>query len=305
MTSIRDLDLKSLRLLVTVCDLQNMKLAAEQEHIEPSAISKRIAQLEGQLGVRLLVRNRRGVRATPAGQVVVEHARGLLYGLNRLRADAARFAGGIRGQVNLAASASAIAQSLLDDLAAFMRLPENREITVNVDERLSSELVRQVRDGSASIGVCWDAIGFEALESRPYRRDELVLAVPEGHALASRRSVTFLESLAYDHVTLSPSTAVNTMLNRAAASAGAVVHSRAAVSNFDAALRVVVVNRYVSVVPRQVAERAARDGVRVVTLAEPWAHRRFGICFRSADGLSPAGARLVEFLVAAADGSSD
>ena len=43
----------------------------------------------------------------------------------------------------------------------------------------------------------------------------------------------------------------------------------------------------------------------VVTLAEPWAHRRFGICFRSADGLSPAGARLVEFLVAAADGSSD
>lgn len=297
---IRDLDLKSLRLLVAVCELQNMKLAADQEHIEPSAVSKRIAQLEAQLGVRLLARNRRGVQPTPAGEAVLEHARGILYGLGRLRADAARFAGGVRGQVSVAASASAIAQSLLDDLAAFMRLPEHREITVNVDERLSSELVRQVRDGSASVGVCWDAIGFEGLQARPYRRDELVLAVPAGHPLSARGSVAFGDSLAYDHVTLQPSTAVSTMLSRAAAGLGTALRSRAAVSNFDAALRVVAVNGYVSVVPRQVAERAARDGVRVVALTEPWAYRRFGICFRSAEGLSPAAARLVAFLVQAA-----
>ena len=42
----RDIDMKSLRLLVAVCDHQNMTRAAEQEHIEPSAISKRMAQLE-------------------------------------------------------------------------------------------------------------------------------------------------------------------------------------------------------------------------------------------------------------------
>lgn len=45
----RDLDLKSLRLLVAVCDCGNIKDAAAQEHIEPSAISKRLAQLEDTL----------------------------------------------------------------------------------------------------------------------------------------------------------------------------------------------------------------------------------------------------------------
>ena len=298
---LRDIDLKSLRLLVAVCECQNMKLAAEQSFMEPSAISKRIAQLEDQLGVRLLSRNRRGVRPTAAGQAVLEHARGTLYALNRLQVDAAAFAGGICGQVNLAASVSAIAQSLLDDLAAFMRLPEHQEITVNVDERQSAELVRLVRDGVVSIGVCWDAIGFDGLQSRPYRRDELVVAVPVGHPLAGKRSVRLQDTLAFDHVTLQASTAVNAMLYRSVAGLGASLRTRAAVSNFDAALRVVTVNGYVSIVPRQVAERAARDGVCVVGLDEAWAQRRFGLCFRHAEGLSPAAARLVSFLAERAD----
>ena len=63
-----DLDIKTLRLLVAVCEQRNIRRAAEQEHIEPSAISKRIAQLESSLGTTLLMRGRRGVLPTPAGE---------------------------------------------------------------------------------------------------------------------------------------------------------------------------------------------------------------------------------------------
>lgn len=56
----RDLDLKSLRLLVSVCDHGNIKDAALHEHIEPSAISKRLAQLEDALGTQVLTRSRQG-----------------------------------------------------------------------------------------------------------------------------------------------------------------------------------------------------------------------------------------------------
>jgi DNA-binding transcriptional LysR family regulator len=80
----RDLDLKSLRLLVAVCEHQNMARAAAQEHIEPSAISKRIAQLEADLGTPLLLRSRRGVSPTPAGVAVLEHARNILFTLDRV-----------------------------------------------------------------------------------------------------------------------------------------------------------------------------------------------------------------------------
>ncbi len=70
-----DFDLKTLRLLVSVCEHGNMGRAAREEHIEPSAISKRIAQLESEFGVPLLTRSRRGVQPTAAGLALIEHVR--------------------------------------------------------------------------------------------------------------------------------------------------------------------------------------------------------------------------------------
>ncbi len=295
-----DIDPKTLRLFVAVCELRNMKQAGAQEHIEPSAISKRIAQLEHRLGAPLLVRGRRGAQPTPAGLALLEHARNLLFTLERMEADVAAFSSGIKGQVRLVASASAIAESLLDDMAVFMRQPEHREIKVTIEERFSRDLVRVVRDGGASLGVCWDSVDFEGLEHRPYHSDELVLAVHVNHPLASRRNLRFEQALGYEHVGLPPASAVHTMLHRAAARAGSAMTYRAVVSNFDASLRVVAANLAVSVIPRQVTLRAHLDGVKAIPLTDAWAHRQFAVCFRRSEAQQPAVARLVEFLVARA-----
>src|SRR6185295_5104331 len=185
----RDIDLKTLRLLVAVCDHHNMARAARQEHIEPSAISKRIAQLETDLGTPLLLRARRGVHPTPAGLAVLEHARTVLFTLDRIASDVAAFGSGVKGHVRLVATASAIAESLLDDLTSFMREPVNRNIRVDIEERYSRDLVRQLREGSASVGVCWDSVDMAGLQHRAYRRDRLALAVHPDHPLARRKTL--------------------------------------------------------------------------------------------------------------------
>lgn len=293
----RDFDLKTLRLIVAVCDHRNIKHAAAQEHIEPSAISKRIAQLEAQLGTPLLVRNRRGVHPTPAGEALLEHARTVLYTMDRIEADVAGFAGGVKGQVRLVASASAIAESLLDDIAGFMREPENRGIAIDIEERFSADLVRMVRDGSAALGVCWDNADFEGLAHVPYREDELVLAVHAEHPLARRRVLRFEQTLDHEHVGLPPATAVHAMLRRAAARSGRTIVYRVVVSNFDASFRVVAANLAVSVVPRQVAAGYARFlDIQLVPLSDLWAKRRFVVCHRSGLVLAPAAARLLAHL---------
>ena len=298
----RDLDLKTLRLFVAVCDSRNMARAAEQEHIEPSAISKRIAQLESDLGVALLMRGRRGVQATPAGLALLEHARSVLFTMERIVSDAASFSAGIKGHVRLIATASAIAEALLDDIAAFMREPANQNIKIDIEERFSRDLVRQVREGSASLGVCWDSVDFEGLTHRPYRRDRLALAVHPEHALARKKSVRFEQTLAAEHVGLPPSSAMHTMLQRAAARVGRAVSYRVVVSNFDAALRVVAANLAVSVVPMEVSGGSAAGlPVRMVPLTDAWAQRSFAICFRQLDALQPASQRLVSHLQARAE----
>ena len=293
----RDIDLKSLRLLVAVCDHRNMARAAAQEHIEPSAVSKRIAQLEHDLGTPLLMRSRRGVEPTPAGLSVLEHARSVLFTLERMAGDASSFGSGVKGQVRLVASASAIAESLLDDIALFMREPGNRNIKVDVEERQSHEVVRQLRDGMASLGVCWDTIDLSGLEQRPYRHDRLALAVHPDHPLARRRSLRFEQTLDYEHVGLPPTTAVHTMLHRAAARSGRSVSYRAVVSNFDASFRVVAANLAISVIPIEVgAQYAAMLGVKIIPLTDAWAHRRFAICFPRLETLQAPVRRLVEHL---------
>jgi len=298
---VRDIDLKTLRLFVAVVDCRSMARAAEQEHIEPSAISKRIAQLEDDLGVELLLRGRRGVQTTPAGLALLEHARTVLFTMDRIAADAASFTGGVEGHVRLIATASAIAEALLDDIASFMREPDNRNIKVDIEERVSRELVRELRDGNASLGVCWDRVDFEGLAHRPYRRDRLALAVYAGHPLAGRASIGFEETLDFDHVGLPPSTAVHTMLQRAAASAGRTVTYRVVVSNFDAALRVVAADLGVSVVPFEVGRRAAAHAdVSLVPISDAWAERRFAVCFRQREALPPASRRLLDHLEARA-----
>lgn len=293
----RNLDLKTLRLLVAVCDAGNMKDAAVEQHIEPSAISKRIAQLEDTLGTTVLVRGRHGAVPTAAGRALLEHARSVLFTMDRIEADMAAFKGGIKGQVSVVASASAIAESLLDDLAQFMRDPEHAGIKVDIEERFSKDVVTMVRDGVASLGVCWGNIDFRGLESHPYRRDELTLAVPRDHPLAERTALWFEETLDFEHVGLQPTTAVYTMLDRAAAKAGRRMSYRVVVSNFDAAFRVVGAGLGISVVPREVSGIYVSAGqVRLVPLLNEWAQRQFAICFRKHDDLTPAAARLVEFL---------
>lgn len=297
----RDFDLTTLRLFVSVCEAGNIARAGEKANIVGSAISKRLAQLEDQVGTPLLLRKRHGVVPTPAGQTLLEHARGMLDGAARIERDMQSYVAGGRGQVRIFASVSAMSESLADDVAAFLRQPAHGSIRVDLEERVSPEIVRGVREGLASLGVCWDATDHAGLKARPYRRDTLCVVVPAGHPLAARRKLRFADTLDYEHVSLPVNSAVQLMLQRQAAQAGRTVNHRIVVTNFEAALRVVHAGLAISLVPREVAEPvAAAMGLQLIPLAESWAQRRFILCYRDAQVLTPAAKLLVEHLASLA-----
>lgn len=293
-------DLQTLKLFVAVCEHRNIARAAEQESIVGSAVSKRLAQLEDTLGTPLLVRKRHGVVPTAAGETLLEHARTMLASVDRIERDMAAFATGIRGHVRMLVTASVMAESLADDVAAFLQNPAHRDIQVSMEERVSPEVVRGIREGSASIGICWDAADLQGLETRSYRHDHLAIVAHPSHPVARQDSVRFADVLAYEFVSMPALSAVHVLLARAAAVEGKTLVHRVLVSNFDAALRVVRANLAISVVPAEVAlPFAAATGVHIVPLADPWARRRFALCFRPAPGLAPAAQLLVEHLVSA------
>jgi len=295
----RDLDLTTLRLFVTVCETGNIARAGEKACIVGSAISKRLAQLEDTVGTPLLTRKRHGVAPTAAGETLLEHALFMLDTAGRIERDMAAYAAGVRGQVRILASASALAESLADDVAAFLQQPDHQNIQIDMQERISPEVVRGVIDGTASVGICWDAANIGSLKSLAYRCDHLAVVVPAGHALAQRQSVRFVDTLDYEHVSLPVTSTVPLMLHRAAAALGRGLAQRVIVTSFEAALRVVRARLAISVMPREVVESYVQaHDVRILALDETWARRRFILCHR--DALSPAARLLVDHLAAQA-----
>lgn len=297
----KDLDLTSLRYFVAACEWGNIARAAEYENVVPSAISKRLLQLEQDLGVALLQRQRRGVAPTQAGELLLEQARALLASAHRLVQDVSSFGSGVRGQVRLLATVSAIAEALPDDVAAFLQWPEHRHITVHIEENLSAQIVRRIKEGSATLGVLWDGSPLDGLQQVPYRHDHLAVVVHADHALANKVHCAFADTLAYEHVGLQSSTAVNSMLLRAAALAGRQLQYRTQVSNFEATLRVVKAGLGISIIPVEIAAPyASVMGLKVVPLKDAWAQRRFCICFRDQASLPKTASLLVQHLSQAA-----
>src|SRR5262245_54942382 len=147
----RTFDPVSLRMFVAVCEERNIARAADREAIVASAISKRIAALEDEVGIALLKRGRRGIEPTPAGEAMLRQARDVLGLMDRMRAELSEFASGAHGSVRVFASLSVLSESLPDDIGRFLSL--HRAVRVSMEERVSSEIVRGVRESIADIGV--------------------------------------------------------------------------------------------------------------------------------------------------------
>lgn len=292
-------DFVDIRLLINVADACSMGRGAEKTFLSPPAASNRIKSLEDAFGVKLLYRNSQGVTLTPAGQTFVHHARAVFAQVEHLNDDLRAYASGIRGHVRLWANTTAMTEFLPRTLAAFM--VSHPDVNVELRERLSHEIVRAVDEGVADIGIVAGNVRTEALEVLPYRDDRLVLVTSSGHALAQTSSMEFCDTLRYDYVGLSESSAIHRFLAQAASTSGLRLNSRIEVGSFEGVCRLVEAGVGIGVVPEAAAARyAANMRIRIIQLRDEWALRKLRICVRSIEQLPSFARDLVEALVAGA-----
>ena len=269
----------SLRLFIAVCEERNIAVAARREAIVPSAVSKRISQMEQEAGVTLLERGRRGVTVTAAGEVLCRYARESLQLLDRMQAELGAFADGVQGHVRVFGSKSAVAQVLPEDVSRFAK--SYRDVRVSLEEREIWEVARGVEEGRADIGVCWDAVDLRGLRTFPYHADHLAVVVHPDHPLAGFDAVSFEDTIDYEHVDIVARSILQNTQRSAAAAAGKQMRYRIQVSTVDAAYRIVAAELAVAIVPQEEARAAEQTlGLRVIPLSNSWARRQFVISVR-------------------------
>lgn len=299
----RPLDPVSLQHFIAVCESGSIARAAEREALVASALSKRISALEAEVGVPLLARRRHGVEPTPAGEALLARAREVLAGLDQLRVELGAFGQGAQGSVRVLASPSVLAEQLPDDIAAF--LARQQGIHISLEERMSPDIVRGVRDGNADIGVLWDLIAdLSGLQVVPYHTDRLCVALSPSHPLARRPSLSYADTLDQPSINIGPGGQMDQLLRRQAALLGRLPSHRMHVSSLDAACRMIAAGLGLAVLPLEAATPQAGAGrLALVPLAEPWAVRRFVVVTRATRLVTTAARVLLESLRAAAQSS--
>ena len=300
---LRHVDLTSLQLFVAVCELGSIGKAAEREFIAASAVSKRLSDLETSLDTPLLYRHTRGVDLTPAGQTLLHHARSVLFSLEKMQGELSEYATGVRGHVRVHANISAIVQFLPEDLGSFAQT--HGQIKVDLEEHLSSDVIRAVQEGAADVGICNLAMlaspGDAPLQTLPYRADRLVVVVPQGHILTAQRMVDFVSTLDFDHVGLHAGSSIYLAMRQAAAAAGRPIRLRIHVTGLDAMCRMIHNGLGIGLIPRRAFELMRNVGdLASVELSDAWAERQIGLVARDFDSLPVTGRLLVDHLRARA-----
>ncbi|CAM3698735.1 HTH lysR-type domain-containing protein [Bordetella sputigena] len=292
----RRLDLTSLRLFVDACEARSIAAAAARACIVPSAVSRRISDLEKSVGVPLLYRSPRGITPTAAGETVLRYASAALAELQHMGTALGRYASGLQGTVRVVANISSIDQYLPEDIAAFSQTYP--DVSIELEEKRGGEILKSVEDGSADLGIGNDwYLGEAAAVSRPYREDSLVAIFPRAHRMAGLGTVRFAELLDEPLIGLHAESAYNAKLVQQAALIGREIRMKIRVNSFDALCRMVHAGLGISFVLKQLADMYQDIlNIAAVPLAESWANKRILIAYRSEDTLSASARTLLDFL---------
>jgi len=288
-------DLIDLKLFCEVVDAGSITAGAKRCALALAAASTRIRGMEQSLGAALLTRSRQGVVPTPAGLTLLRHARTMVDQGARLREDLGAYAGGASGEVRLLANTNALTEFLPEALSSF--LADHPHISVDLEERLSDEIVGLVAEGVADIGIVAGTVDVGALATYPFRSDRFVVVTAVDHPIAKQPWVRFAEVLDYDFVGLDRASSLQRFLAGKASREGRLLRLRVQLRSFDAVCRLVECGVGVGVVPQTTAARAAKTMALAITdLADDWALRELTIVVRAGGELRPYAKALVESL---------
>ncbi|GIJ48060.1 LysR family transcriptional regulator [Virgisporangium aliadipatigenens] len=198
------LDTWSLRVLVEVAARGSFSAAAEALSMTQPAVSRQIGGLERRVGVRLFRRSPRGVSPTPAGEAALAHALEVLDGLRNMSARLAAFRDLETGSLRMSAFPSANTVLVPEAIRRFRGAHPGVEITLVRHDPAGP--LPAIRAGAVDVALVtgWElyadperarhhgdttTVGLDDVELTPLLDEELLVALPAAHRLASRTRI--------------------------------------------------------------------------------------------------------------------
>ena len=289
-------DLQQLEAFTAVAERGSFRAAADHIHLSAPALSRRIDKLETILGARLFNRTTRDVELTPLGRVFLERARAALDDLESAMLGISDIAASRSGRVTVACVPSAAIHFLPSVVRTFSeRYPL---IRIRVVDEAASLVLASVVTGESDFGITFMGSQVPGVEFEAIHTDPFVLAVPRGHALATRTSVAWPDLLGERLIAVARSSGNRQLLDDALAKAGVNPSFSFEVSHIATLLGMVEAGLGLAAVPRLTLSPAHPTLVGVA-LRAPDVSRVLGLATRRGAALKAPAKMFHDYLRAA------
>jgi DNA-binding transcriptional LysR family regulator len=179
------MDTRQLAAFCAVVEKRSFSQAAETLGVTQPAVSLQVRALEERVGRRLLDRSGRRVEPTEAGQLLYRSARRMLQLERQLVEELEQDeTGELRGGLSIGASTGPGAHLVPLLLCEFNREHPGVQVALTVSD--THAVIEQVAERELELGIVGATRRHRSLRFEPLARDEIVLAVPPGHAFANR-----------------------------------------------------------------------------------------------------------------------
>lgn len=187
---------RQLRYFVEIADSGSFSAAAERLFVAQSALSRQIKELENQLQTPLFERTARQPRLTAAGEAFYPRARTLLSELLKASAMATQVGNGQLGTLRLSHSSTVpMSGALLQGISTWLeRCPG---VSMDIVKLSSEAQLEEIADGRLDVGLLRLPVlrQREGVRVTPLYSEQVLLAVPPGHALARSNTPVELAQL--------------------------------------------------------------------------------------------------------------
>ncbi len=182
------MDLRQLRQFVAIAEERSFRRAAERLHVSQPPLSIAVQRLEADVGVALLDRTRHHVRLTVAGEAFLREAKRTLAHAQLSIEIAQRAAAGKLGTLRLSFVPSAALNVVPGLLRAFRQ--DYPDVTLVLTSDTTSQQKATLLSGASDVGIVVPPL-HDAGDFRvdSFCNQELMLAVPASHPLASQKRV--------------------------------------------------------------------------------------------------------------------
>lgn len=188
------LKVQDLRMIIALSKQRTILRAAEAMQLSQPAITKRLQDLEKDLGVTLFHRMSRGVEPTPYGEILIKHAHIILNQIRHAEGEVSDLSDGEGGRLSIGVPVSAASQLVADSITKLLEVRRNVQITLAEDYNI--RLVPALKRGDIDLIIGrLPSEKQEDIDSVYLYDEKLVVVARAEHPLAKENKIKKKELL--------------------------------------------------------------------------------------------------------------